>query len=123
MAYSSWLIVEYKSLHFLGMPQPHLCGCSANCCGFFMGVYFTMEKQIRDIGQQLSSLRKAAGYSSYADFAWAHDLDKTQYGRMERGVNCTFKTLLKVLEIHDLSLQGFFSLMSESKPTSTQKTP
>jgi hypothetical protein len=90
---------------------------------FFASSYRLMEKQIRDIGLQLRALRKAAGYSSYADFAWAHDLPKTQYGRMENGANCTFKSLQKVLDIHGLSLQDFFSLIPESKLTSTQKTP
>jgi hypothetical protein len=82
-----------------------------------------MEKQISDIGQQLRALRTAAGYSSYADFAWAHDLPKTQYGRMEKGANCTIKSLIKVLDIHGLSIHQFFNRFPECKTTLTQKTP
>ena len=90
---------------------------------FLRSLFYSMEKQLAEIGLQLRALRVKAGYSSYADFAWRNGLDKTQYGRMEKGANCTFKSLQKVLDIHGLSLQEFFSLIPESKLTSTQKTP
>jgi hypothetical protein len=90
---------------------------------FFAIFICLMEKQIRNIGLQLRALRKAAGYSNYASFAWTNDLPKTQYGRMENGANCTFKSLQKVLDIHGLSFQQFFNLLPERKATSTQKTP
>lgn len=68
-----------------------------------------MEKQIKNIGKQLKILRQEAGFKSYADFAWEYDLNKTQYGRMEKGANCTIKSLIKVLAIHNLTLQQFFN--------------
>jgi len=76
-----------------------------------------MERQIKNIGQQLRLLRQEAGFRSYADFAWEYDLNKTQYGRMENGANCTLKSLIKVLAIHGLSFREFFELV-ESKTSS-----
>jgi hypothetical protein len=82
-----------------------------------------MERQIINIGKQLRLLRKEAGFRSYADFAWTNDINKTQYGRMEKGINCTINSLIIVLTIHDLTLQQFFNSFSELEPISTQTTP
>lgn len=76
-----------------------------------------MRRQFTAIGQQLKVLRQQAGYTSYANFAWDNDLPKTQYGRMEKGTNCTFKSLKRVLDIHGLSFREFFELV-ESKTSS-----
>lgn len=75
--------------------------------------YQNMEELLKDIGNELKRLRKEAGFSSYADFAWANGLSKTQYGRMEKGTNCTILSLYKVLAIHKLSVPQFFELMSK----------
>ena len=72
-----------------------------------------MEKQLAKIGLQLRALRVKSGYSSYADFAWAHGLGKTQYGRMEKGTNCTLTSLQRVLDIHSLSFRQFFELVEK----------
>ena len=62
------------------------------------------------IGKTLKDLRIGKGYTSYEQFAWDNDLNRVQYWRMEKGVNITLKSLLKVLEIHQLSLSDFFLL-------------
>lgn len=86
--------------------------------------YQNMEELLKDIGNELKRLRKEAGYSSYADFAWANDLPKTQYGRMEKGTNCTILSLHKVLAIHKQSVPQFFELMSKKmSPINLRPTP
>ena len=83
-----------------------------------------MEKQFAHIGRQLRVLRLEAGFSSYADFAWMHKFNKTQYGRMENGNNFTLKSLQRVLDVHQLSFYDFFErVFTEENLTSTQKTP
>lgn len=83
-----------------------------------------MEKQFAHIGRQLRLLRLEAGFSSYADFAYAHKLDKTQYGRMENGNNFTLKSLQRVLDAHQLSFYDFFErVVQEENPTSTRRSP
>lgn len=72
-----------------------------------------MKKQLNVVGQQLKILRQQAGYDSYASFAWDNNLSKTQYGRMEKGTNCTLNSLQKVLDIHGLSFGEFFKLVEK----------
>lgn len=72
-----------------------------------------MEKHLEEVGEHLRRLRKQAGYKSYSEFAWEHGIDKSQYGRMEKGTNCTLNSLKKVLEIHKLTFAQFFNLFSD----------
>lgn len=66
------------------------------------------EKRLLKVGEKLRQLRKEAGYKSYENFAFDHDLNRVQYGRMEKGANITLGSLLKVLDIHKLSFEDFF---------------
>lgn len=76
--------------------------------------YLNMDELLKDIGNELKRLRKEAGFTSYADFAWAHGLSKTQYGRLEHGANLTITSLYKVLAIHNVSVPEFFSHFKEN---------
>ncbi|KAA9331157.1 helix-turn-helix domain-containing protein [Adhaeribacter soli] len=68
------------------------------------------EVTLKAIGRKLKELRIQKGYSSYEAFAVAHDLGRVQYWRLERGeANFTIRTLLNVLEIHNMTLKDFFS--------------
>lgn len=71
-----------------------------------------IDERIIAISEKLKELRIAAGYSSAENFAYDNDLNRVQYWRVESGTNMTLKTLLKVLDIHKLSLQEFFNLLS-----------
>ncbi|RAR71516.1 helix-turn-helix transcriptional regulator [Flavobacterium aciduliphilum] len=64
---------------------------------------------ISKIATKLKKLRIEKGYTSYENFAHQHDLSRIQYWRMEKGTNFTIKNLLKILEIHQISLEDFFS--------------
>jgi hypothetical protein len=66
------------------------------------------EKRLLKIGERLRALRKQAGYKSYENFAFDHELNRVQYGRMEKGANITIVSLLKVLDVHKLTLEDFF---------------
>lgn len=63
------------------------------------------------IGKTLKELRVKAGYRSYEQFAWDNELNRVQYWRMEKGVNITMKSLLKVLDVHNQTLIDFFKLV------------
>lgn len=66
------------------------------------------EKRLIKIGERLRELRKQAGYKSYENFAFDNELNRVQYGRMEKGANMTMASLLKVFEIHKISMEEFF---------------
>lgn len=67
------------------------------------------KKTLEEIGQKLLRMRKEKGYTSYEDFTLDFDMPRVHYWRIEKGkANFTFKTLSKVLEIHNLTIEEFF---------------
>lgn len=68
------------------------------------------------VGVTLAELREKKGYSTIKEFTRKYDLPEIQYWRMEKGkANITFKSLCKILAIHNLTLHEFFSLIAEEK--------
>ena len=66
-----------------------------------------LDPRIGKMAEKLKRLRIAKGYSSYEKFAYQNDINRVQYYRVERGQNITIKTLLKILDIHKISLSDF----------------
>jgi hypothetical protein len=62
-----------------------------------------------NIGKELKRLRVNAGYKSYEVFAWDNKISRIQYWKMEKGTNCTLKSLKRVLDIHDIRMDAFFN--------------
>ena len=62
-----------------------------------------------NIGKELKKLRVNAGYKSYEVFAWDNKISRIQYWKMEKGTNCTLKSLKRVLDIHDKRMDDFFN--------------
>ncbi|MDB9836693.1 hypothetical protein OAC51_07300 [Flavobacteriaceae bacterium] len=62
-----------------------------------------------NIGSELKKLRVNAGYKSYEVFAWDNKISRIQYWKMEKGTNCTLKSLKRVLDIHDMRMDTFFN--------------
>jgi transcriptional regulator with XRE-family HTH domain len=70
----------------------------------------TVQKTLEDIGQKLTALRKKKGYTSHETFAYDFDLPRVHYWRIEKGkVNLTVKSLMKILSVHKVTLEEFFS--------------
>lgn len=68
-----------------------------------------VEEQKEAIGRKLKQLRIDRGYASYEKFANEHGLDRKHYWRIEENqTNMTVNTLLKLLAIHEMSLEEFF---------------
>lgn len=67
------------------------------------------DARIVKISERLKELRKEKGYKSYETFAWDKDLPRMQYWRMEKGVNFTMESLLKVLDAHQMGIKEFFT--------------
>lgn len=71
-------------------------------------------RQLENLGKRIKALRKAKGYSNYEQFAFTHDINRSQYGRYENGEDLRFSSLLKVLTALDISLKDFFNEGFES---------
>jgi len=67
-----------------------------------------IEKQLVRVGEKLKKLRTKAGYKSAEIFAYDNELNRVQYWRMEKGANFTLLSLIKVLDIHKITLEEFF---------------
>jgi len=64
--------------------------------------------KIEQVAQKIKQLRKESGYTSYETFAYDKNLNKVQYWRIEKGQNITLKTLIRILDIHKISMEEFF---------------
>lgn len=70
----------------------------------------TEEQELQKIGERLVRLRVKNNYRSYEDFAIKNDLSRMQYWRIEKGkTNITLRSLIVILNIHQISLEDFFS--------------
>ncbi len=67
-----------------------------------------LDDRIVSISKRLQKLRKDAGYTSYENFALEKELPRVQYWRMEKGTNFQFKSLLQILDAHEMTLEEFF---------------
>lgn len=72
------------------------------------------------IGLTLRELRIKAGFKSYEQFAYHHKISRIQYWKMENGNNFTLKSLLNLLNIHQIDLRAFLMLV-EKNSTSNNK--
>ena len=64
---------------------------------------------LKKIGLKLTQLRIKNGHKSYETFAADHNLSRMQYWRIEKGkTNLTMKSLLRILKIHNITLEEFF---------------
>jgi hypothetical protein len=55
------------------------------------------------MGKKFKELRKQEGYSSYASFAWEHDLSRKYYWQVEKGQSVGLIYLFRLLDIHNLT--------------------
>lgn len=67
------------------------------------------QKVIKKIGNRLKQLRLQKGHKSYEVFAFENDIDRSQYGKYERGADMRVSSLVKILMALDISVEEFFS--------------
>lgn len=67
-----------------------------------------VQRQLDGIGQRLRQLRKR-DYTSYEHFAYANELNRVTYGRLENGNDMLLSTLLKALRGLDITPAEFFA--------------
>ena len=60
------------------------------------------------IANRLKELRKEKGYSNYEHIAFALEMSRSAYWRLETGANFELKTLIKICRLLDISLEEFF---------------
>jgi transcriptional regulator with XRE-family HTH domain len=68
-----------------------------------------VEHQIKNLGARIKQLRIAKGYTNAEFFAYDHKINRSQYGKYERGEDLRFSSLVRIIQIHNLTLPEFFS--------------
>jgi transcriptional regulator with XRE-family HTH domain len=77
------------------------------------------NKILQVVGERLAELREKKGYPTIKEFAFKYNLPEIQYWRIEKGkTNLTLKSLVKILDIHNLSVQDFFCLIAINEQVS-----
>ena len=61
------------------------------------------------IGKELKKLRIKVGYKGYEVFSWDNKISRIQYWKMEKGTNCTLKSLKRILDILNVRIDKFFN--------------
>ena len=74
------------------------------------------------VGIGLKELRLKSGYKSYEQFAFEHKMSRIQYWKMENGTNFTIKSLLSILNAHDIELETFVTLLFEKADIKTKNS-
>lgn len=73
------------------------------------GVRENPKMTLKKIGLKLKKLRKAAGYKNSDEFAYDHDINRSQYGKYEAGAkDMRISSLLKTLNSLGITLEEFF---------------
>lgn len=67
------------------------------------------EETITLVAHRIKALRLYKGYTNNEQFAFTHNIARSQYGRYERGSDMMLSSLLKVLYAHQISIMDFFS--------------
>jgi len=67
-----------------------------------------IDGRILKMANKLRKMRLEKGFTSYEHFAWDNNIGRQQYWRIEKGSNFTMETLLKILDIHKITLEEFF---------------
>jgi transcriptional regulator with XRE-family HTH domain len=68
-----------------------------------------MEDKLKEIGNVVKNLRKQTGLSA-ENFANEKGFDRVQYSRVEKGVNITMKTFLRICKSLEIKPSKFFDL-------------
>jgi transcriptional regulator with XRE-family HTH domain len=67
------------------------------------------KEEYSAIANRLKELRKAKGYSNYEHIAYALEMSRSAYWRLESGVNFELKTLIKFCRLLEITLEEFFA--------------
>lgn len=68
------------------------------------------EKElIEKLGKRIRQLRKEKGYTNADFFAYKNEIDRSQYGKYERGTDMNFSSIVRISEALGVTVEEFFS--------------
>lgn len=60
------------------------------------------------ISTKIRKIRKEKGYKSHETFAYEHGIDRTQWGKIERGINMKMSSLHTAIKVLGMTPAEFF---------------
>ena len=66
------------------------------------------NEALKKVGERLKEIRKNKGFNNYEHIAYELGMSRSQYWKYEQGGNIEFATLLRVLELLNVTLGEFF---------------
>lgn len=67
-----------------------------------------LSPEVLKIAERIKELRIKKGYSSYEVFAYENGINRSQYGKYEKGENMRIESLLKVIQALGVTPSEFF---------------
>lgn len=68
----------------------------------------SVDDQIHKLAGRISELRKQKGFTNYEFFAYENKIGRSQYGRYEKGVDMQFSSIIKLINMHGMTVKEFF---------------
>ncbi len=60
------------------------------------------------LGTRIKELRMKKGYTNYENFAFEHNIPRSQFGRYEKGEDLRYSSLIKIIRAFDMTIEDFF---------------
>lgn len=67
------------------------------------------KELLQKLAARIRTIRKMKGYDNYEKFANEHNINRSQYGRYEKGEDLQFTSLVKICLAFGMTLAEFFS--------------
>ena len=64
--------------------------------------------KLNQLGNRIKELRIKKGFKNAEFFAYEHEINRSQYGKYERGEDMRVSSLFKIIEVHNISVEDFF---------------
>ncbi len=64
--------------------------------------------KLEQLGNRIKELRILKGYSNSEFFAYENEINRSQYGKYERGEDMRVSSLFKIIEAHKMTVKDFF---------------
>lgn len=65
--------------------------------------------KLEQLGNRIKELRIKKGFTNSEFFAYENEINRSQYGKYERGEDMRVSSLFKIVEAHGITLKEFFN--------------
>ena len=67
-----------------------------------------VNKDLVLLGKRIKEIRIKKGYSNYENFAFEHNIPRSQFGRYENGEDLRYSSLIRLIRAFGMTVEEFF---------------